>query len=82
MPEPLNLPVLMTEAPDQYALYMTGRIDGRAEGYADGWADAENAMARLHRAAVRVVRQVTSLPDVDRDECRRRAIQREARWSP
>ena len=81
MHEPLNLPALMTDAPEAYVIYMTGRVDGRAEGYADGWAAAEGSMARLHRAAVRVVRQVTSLPELDPETCRRRALERESRWS-
>jgi hypothetical protein len=83
MADPLNLPALLLEVPEAYALYTAGRIDGRAEGladgYAQGWADAEESMARLHRAAYRLVQTMASLPEVERDPtARARAA---ARWS-
>ena len=78
MDEPLNLAALMLDAPEVYAVYMSGRIAGRAEGYADGWAAAEESMAALHRAAHRVVQAAARLPEVDPNAARARAA---ARWS-
>ena len=37
--------------------------------------------AALHYEAVRIVRRMAGLPEIDPEESRRRALERESRWS-
>jgi hypothetical protein len=63
------------------AIFDDGWTSGYCAGHVAGRRFAEDDMARLHREAVRVVRALAKLPERDRDEDRRRAARREARWS-
>jgi len=59
------------------AAYLSGYVTGHEAGAR--WAD-EHAAA-LHYEAVRIVRRMAGLPEIDPEESRRRALERESRWS-
>lgn len=59
------------------AAHLTGYLAGHEAGVK--WAD--DRAATLHREAVRVVRRMAGLPEVDPEDSARRLAMREARWS-
>ena len=64
---------------DRY-LWDQAHAHGYVSGHEAGVLWADERAAALHREAVRVVRFMAGLPELDADECRRRRLERESRW--
>lgn len=77
-PPAVDLLALMPRERDVWdAAYLSGYVTGHEAGAR--WAD-EHAAA-MQREAVRIVRRMAGLPEVDPEESARRLAAREARWS-
>lgn len=72
---------LMTLTPRERECYDVGRLFGYIEGHEAGARWADDHAAALHYEAVRVVRRLAGMPEVDREAARRRALERARRWS-
>lgn len=66
---------------DRWQDYLTGYVAGYADGIATGREQADDEAATLHREAVRIVREMASLPARDADADREAAARRDVRWS-
>ena len=72
---------LLTLTPREREVWDTAYLSAYLAGHEAGARWADEHAAALHFEAVRVVRRMAGLPEIDPEESRRRALERESRWS-
>jgi len=72
---------LLALTPRERRVWDRAFLSGHAAGFESGARWADERAASIHYEAVRMVRRLAGMPEVDPEECRRRAAARERRWS-
>lgn len=72
---------LLNLTPREREVWDTAYLSAYLAGHEAGARWADEHAAALHYEAVRVVRRLAGMPEIDPEESRRRALERERRWS-
>jgi hypothetical protein len=72
---------LVTLTPRERELWWDGYTYGYCGGHEAGAQYADDRAATLHYEAVRIVRRMAGMPEIDPEDTARRLALREARWT-